>query len=460
MIMAKPFHSCLVAGTHSGAGKTLWSLALMSLALKRGLDVQPFKAGPDYIDAGFHSLVCKPRKSRNLDLYLLPPGQVRHLFHKNAEGADLAVVEGVMGLFDGRTALSAEGSTAELARTLDLPVFLVLDAAQLATGAAAVVLGFQNFDPQVRLKGVFINRVNHEGHYQWLKQAIESKTGIPCLGYLPDDPALTIPERHLGLTTALEMPDIAARVRQAREFLELRFDWEKFLQAAQSVRPSARYMPLQPQAACRVAVAYDQAFSFYYEDNFDLLRGAGAEIVFFSPMKGETVPEGTHLLYLGGGFPEVHAEALAEKKNVLESIREFYASGGKIYAECGGFIYLTEGFTDSAGREYEFAGLVPGTIRMRNKLQNFGYHEIETAQDTFLCKSGVKLRSHEFHYSAWEVDAQAVRGKAAYKIGARLEGYADKRLMASYQHLHFASMPELITNLLDIDPVSGPLVHA
>ncbi len=440
----------MVAGTHSGVGKTTWALALMALARRKGLSVQPFKAGPDYIDTGFHHQVCAPRKSRNLDLFLLSPEQVRECYGRNSSGADFSVTEGVMGLFDGRSATAQTGSSAELAKILNLPVLLTVDGSGMASSAAAVVLGFQKMDPDLKLAGILINRVNSERHFKWLKEAVETRTGVPCLGYLPKDPELSIPERHLGLTTAGEIPDAVKKVEKAVLFLEAHLDWERLLttckqSGARNSEPPFERANSGSKRVCRIGAAYDSAFSFYYEDNFDLLREAGAEIVFFSPMRDEKIPDGVSLLYFGGGFPEIHAEALSRNTVMIESIRAFHASGGLVYAECGGFIYLTESFIDSKDRKFPLAGLVPGMIRMAGKLQNFGYHELTALRDTFLFPKGTKLRSHEFHYSIWQ-DGRS--DGAVYRIEERLEGFCAPGLVASYQHLHFGSNPELTGRLV------------
>ncbi len=479
----------MIAGTHSSVGKTVWTLALMALAREKGFTVQPFKAGPDYIDPGFHHLICSPRKSRNLDLHLLSPKTVQDSFERNSGGADLSVVEGMMGLFDGKTISGKETSSAAIAKLLNLPVFLVLDGAGLATSAAAIVLGFQKFDPEINLAGVFINRVRTESHFSWLKKAIEEKTGVPCLGYLPPEEALSIPERHLGLKTALEENEIAGKIKKAVELLEPRFDWERFLVIASPLRfstgaaisgfeiasasgalprndkadvistssegtrrnpgislPPNGGIEMTGDSYCRIAVAYDAAFSFYYEDNFDLLREAGAEILFFSPLVDAELPANADLLYLGGGFPEIYAARLAANHSMKQAIRNFYQGGGFIYAECGGLIYLTGAFEDSAGTLHPLVDLIPGKIKMTNRLQNFGYQEPVALKDTFLFPAGAKLRSHEFHYSVWDCPAEI---QPLYRIGQRLDGFAGERLLAGYQHLHFGSDPELAKRLVE-----------
>ena len=452
----------MIAGTHSSVGKTVWTLALMALARKKGGEVQPFKAGPDYIDPGFHHLICSPRKSRNLDLHLLSPETVQNSFERNSRGADLSVVEGMMGLFDGKTISGQETSSAAIAKLLNLPVFLVLDGAGLATSAAAIVLGFQKFDPEVNLAGVFINRVRTESHFQWLKKAIEEKTGVPCLGYLPPEESLNIPERHLGLKTALEESDITGKIQKAVELLEPRFDWEQFLVISTSSDPKGplcrgtrRNSGISLTAPCRIAVAHDAAFSFYYEDNFDLLRKEGAEILFFSPLADAELPPNANLLYLGGGFPEIYAARLAANHSMKQAIRNFYQGGGFIYAECGGLIYLAGAFEDSTGALHPLVGLIPGKIKMTGRLQNFGYQEPVVLKDTFLFSAGTKLRSHEFHYSVWDCPVEV---QPAYRMGERLDGFIAERLLAGYQHLHFGSDPELAKRLVE-NCSSGKKLH-
>ncbi len=448
----------MIAGTHSSVGKTTWFLALMSLAQQNKFCVQPFKVGPDYIDPTFHHQISHSRKSRNLDLFLLSQGQVQTSFQRNTQEVDFALVEGMMGLFDGKASTTAEGSSAEVAKILGLPVFLVIDGSGLATSAAALVLGFQTFDPELNLAGVLMNRINSETHYQWLRHAIEARTGVPCLGYLPSEASLRIPERHLGLTTAAESEGTFEKIQRACELLKSHFDWNRFLEISKSSRPAAKVRVensssgngggprrQSPPPRCRIGIAYDVAFSFYYEDNFDCLKEAGAEILFFSPVEDKGLPEGLDLLYFGGGFPEIYAAKLAQNQSMIAAVRQFYRQGGFIYAECGGFIYLTEGF-HSEKETYPLAGLIPGRIEMTHRLQHFGYHELEAVSDTFLFPSGKRLRSHEFHYSIWHPEGSF---RAAYRIGDRTEGFVAGRLLASYQHLHFGSDPEIAKAMIE-----------
>lgn len=453
----EPFYAAVIAGTHSSVGKTTWSLALMSYFAKKGRQVQPFKVGPDYIDPSFHHKVCHPRKSRNLDRFFLSEEYLKRSFSRHSIGSDLSLVEGVMGLFDGRSTMTEEGSTAQMAKLLGLPVFLVIDGSGLARSAAALVKGYQNFDTELNLRGVLINRISSEGHYRWLREPIEKETGLPVLGWLPEDKNISIPERHLGLRTASEEDFIEKKLGELGNLLEGRLDEVRFLKLCRRDRPAPASSP-RPEfyKKCRVGVARDRAFSFYYEDNLDLLEEAGAELIFFSPLNDASLPEVLDALYLGGGFPELYAEELNRNGSLKVSLREFVQAGGLIYAECGGLIYLAESLEDGKGNRLPMVGLLPGTIRMTSRLQNFGYHEIGTRFSTFLFREGEKLRSHEFHYSTWEIHGDP---SSPYQIQGRLEGYYDGRILASYQHLHFGQDPNLAQNFVTAATCRRSYVH-
>lgn len=435
----------MIAGTHSGVGKTTVMLGLAAALKAKGHTVQPFKGGPDYIDTGFHHLAAGDRRCRNLDLFLLSPETAQQTFESSSQGADVALVEGMMGLYDGKNA-AGEGSSAEITKLLNLPVILVVDGSGMAASAAAMVLGYKQLDPQVRIAGVIFNRVNYEGHYQYLKDAVEYKTEIPCLGFLPAREEIKIPERHLGLTVAGEMNGVNDKIQNIAKLLEARLDWDAFWRVSQYGLPVITAEPAAQSFSrpFRIAVARDEAFSFYYEDNFDLLKEAGARLSFFSPLKDEEIPQ-ADLIYFGGGFPELYAEKLSENKEMISRIRHFYHDGGWIYAECGGLMYLCESFLSADGREFPMAGLVPGKTRMTERLQNFGYKELTAASGNFLFSEGAKARSHEFHHSVWEDEGKHA---PAYILGERREGFTAPRLVASYQHLHFASVLGLAGSLI------------
>jgi len=446
----------VIAGAYSGVGKTTLTAGLIAALCRQGMVVQPFKAGPDYIDPTYHAL-ASGRPCRNLDTWMLPPGAVRATFVRACRGVDCAIIEGVMGLYDGFAYDEDDGSTAHLAKLLAAPVVLVLDAARMARSAGALALGYQRFDPDVPLVGFVVNRVGGSSHGQGVARAIERATGLPCFGWLPRLDDLRIPERHLGLVPTAEPGRWEAFINAAADHVAEHLDVNAMLAAARRA-PAICYAresvawphPVAPKA--RIAVARDEAFNFYYEDNLDLLRFAGAEIVFFSPLRDEALPVKVDGLYIGGGFPEMYAAALAQNITLRETLRRLIADGMPTYAECGGLMYLTESVTDLNGVVHPMVGALPGRSVMTRRLI-IGYRIVTTCTDTVLAPAGLVLRGHEFHYSDW-VDRPADRS-AAYAVtpreggDARPEGYARGNLLASYVHLHFGAAPQLATRFVE-----------
>jgi len=440
----------LVGGTASGVGKTTVTLALLAALRERGLRVQPFKAGPDFIDPGHHEAVCGVA-SHTVDGWMIPAEENRRLFWRTARRRDVAVVEGMMGLFDGVVGGSDEGSSAAVAKQLGLPVVLVVDAGGAVRSAAATLRGFRDFDPDVRLAGVVFNRVGGRDHMADLVAA-SAPLGIPVLGGLPWQPEATVPERHLGLVTADEAPWSRERVRRLSELARAHVDVGGLLAATEV--PEPRDVPPEP-APCptrvRVAVARDAAFCFYYRDNMERLARAGGELVAFSPLTDATLPAGTGLVYLGGGYPEVHAARLAGNAAGRAAVREFAAAGGAIYAECGGLMYLAEGLRTLDGSLHPMCGVVPLAVRMEPRLTALRYVE---ASIDLGDGQALRARGHEFHHSALEgrpppgLDTVATLTDARGRSLGR-EGYRVGRTLASYVHLHFASCPELPERLLE-----------
>lgn len=442
----------VIAAPHSGSGKSTVASGLMA-ALARDAVVQGYKVGPDYIDPGYHT-AATARPSRNLDTWMLPHDGVLSSFARASQGADVAVIEGVMGLYDGYDALTERGSTAEVAKLLGAPVVLVIDVGRMARSAGAIALGYREFDPALNLAGVICNNVASEKHALWVRQAIEG-IGLPVLGCVPRTPELTIPERHLGLHTAVERSaEVVAFLEQAAELIAASVDLPRLLALAAAASPLEVPLAEAPSSVLggpRIAIAYDAAFCFYYEDNFELLRAAGAELAFFSPLNDAALPEGATGLYLGGGYPELYAEQLAANWPMIEAIRTAIASGMPTYAECGGLMTLTESIEDLAGISHPMIGAVPGRARMRDRLA-MGYRHVTATRDTLLLPAGGQTRGHEFHYSDW-VD-RPDDDLAAYAITPRLsedvrtDGYASGNLLASYIHLHFGASPELAPNFV------------
>ena len=427
-----------IAGTHSGVGKTTIATGIMAALRRRGMKVQGFKVGPDFIDPTFHE-AATGRISRNLDGWMLSREVNLDIFTQAAADADVAVIEGVMGLFDGKSGGSLAGTTAEMAIWLDAAVLLVIDAAAMAGSAAAIAHGFDTFTPELRLTAVAANRVAGAGHYAYLRDAIAARCRFPAIGYLPRDPELLLPERHLGLRLARETLT-AARLEYLAASVEEHLDLDRLLEL--SSRPAApaavdRAAPLAHASRARIGIARDAAFCFYYQDNLDLLRRLGAELVEFSPIADRAPPSGLDGIYLGGGYPELHAEALAANAAMRAGLLEFAAAGRPVYAECGGFMYLTEAIVDAEGRDWPMAGVFPTRARMGARLAKLGYIEVEAVQDDGWLPRGLRAKGHEFRYS--RIDPMPESIERVYRSPA--EGYRVGSTLGSYVHLHLLSCP-------------------
>jgi cobyrinic acid a,c-diamide synthase len=445
----------VLAAPHSGSGKTLLAAGLIGALRRRGLAVQPFKCGPDYIDPGYHALAAG-RPCRNLDTWMMPAERVRRLFVAAASGADIAVIEGVMGLFDGFGS-GDQGGTADVARTLDAPVVLIVDVRGMARSAAALVAGFQFFDPRLRIGAVLLNRVGSARHADICASAIGEHTGLPCLGYLPRAAGLSLPERHLGLVTTGEDPALAAALDQAADLLAESCDLDGLLALARAA-PALPMPPAEPAVARAprtrpvIAVAQDRAFSFVYPELSELLADAGAIVAPFSPLDNEGLPAATSGVILSGGFPELYAERLSSNGGMHAALRQAHRRDLPIYAECGGLMYLTQAITDQQGRRWPMVGLLPGESRMTERVA-LGYRTVCGAADHGLLPAGATLRGHEFHYSRWEgrpddlPPAYQVLPPAGQPYG---EGARLGRLTASYIHLPWFAQPELAERFVDL----------
>ena len=445
-------HAFVISGTQSGCGKTTLTLGLIAAIRRRGLRVQPFKVGPDFIDPGLHGRAAGV-ESRNLDGWMLGPDYNRSLFRRLARQADAAVVEGVMGLFDGYDGLSEAGSSAEMAKQLGLPVLLVVDARSMARSAAALVHGFSSFDPAVRIAGVIFNRIGGEGHLEYLREAMTANLpDIPVLGGIPREDCIRIPERHLGLVTADEFHLSAEWLETLANLIERYVNLDLLLESTVADRESFEPPPAPagppPASPGRIAVARDAAFCFYYPDNFEWLQRAGASLHFFSPLSGENLPEDCSGLYLGGGYPELFAEALSGRKAFLESIRNGAALGLPIYAECGGLMVLGRFIETIEGNRFPMASVLPFGTRMLPRRKALGYTEVVLRRACLLGDKGLRLRGHEFHYSEIVESTEDPGLETVYEIkgrkmrDARPEGYSAGSVLGSYIHLHWGSAPE------------------
>jgi len=478
----------LIAGTHSGVGKTTITLGLMSALKEKGYKVQGFKAGPDYIDPSHHMAITGS-PSRNLDTWLMSRDVCLELYEhalmdsnlvsvppppltpptrgggktfpppvpltegekggggRSGGGAELlpnlAVIEGVMGLYDGCLDGSELGSTAHLAKILNVPVILVMDAKGMSRSAGAVVLGYKNFDKDVKIQGIILNRVKSERHYASLKESIERNCGLPVLGYMPFHDDITLPERHLGLVPSIEQEFAKSTYQKMGSLLSNTVDVDRLINIATSLKGLPSYQKtvfsgINERFDFRIAVAVDEAFNFYYQDNLDLLELYGIELTYFSPLYDKYLPADIDGLYIGGGFPEL-------------SIRKAHKNGVVIYGECGGMMYLLEHMVDFKNKTHEMCGILKGTTRMENKRQGLGYITIQALHDNILCKKGATFKGHEFHWSSLHVPEGTPYAYAISKCDdkkSKADGIFADHVLGSYTHVHFATDPRLIKHFL------------
>lgn len=441
----------ILAGTGSGCGKTTVTLGLLRVLQQRGMRVQPFKVGPDYLDTAWHTAVTGV-ESRNLDSFMLPAPTLNALFNQQMQAADIAVIEGVMGLYDGYGTDPDYCSSAALAKQLGVPVILLVDGKAVSTSIAATVMGFQHFDPALTIAGVIVNRVNSDSHYQLLKHAIEHYCGIPALGYVPVTAGVALPERHLGLVTARESVIDSQSWRDFAGHIAQTLDIDKLLSLSTLPSLPEGQWPALPARdegeGITLALADDEAFNFYYPDNIELLRNTGVKIVRFSPLHDAKLPE-CQMLWLGGGYPELYARVLSANRPMLDAIRSAHQRGVAIYAECGGLMYLGSTLRDAAGDIHSMAGVIPGHSEMGKRLTRFGYCEATASQPMLLANAGETLRGHEFHYSDFTPEQDALMQCRKTRDGRMLSqwqgGWQVGNTYASYLHIHFAQRPTMLS---------------
>jgi cobyrinic acid a,c-diamide synthase len=433
----------VIAGTASGVGKTTVMVALTEALRRRGRRVAVFKCGPDYLDPTYHARAAGAA-CHNLDGWMMGREAVLSTFARVARLADVALIEGVMGLYDGAAPDSEDGSAAQIARWLDAPVLAVVDASGMARTVAAIGLGLATFDSAVQIAGVFCNRVGSLGHVELLRSACAHRGAPPVLGSLPARKALAFPERHLGLRTAdreaVSDEQLAAWGAIFDEWCDADALWA-VARAARPVQVPTLDEPVRP-TRCRIGIARDAAFHFYYEDNLRRLKLLGAELVQFSPLSDRELPD-VDGLYLGGGYPELFAVELSSNRGVLDGIRAFAGRGAPVYAECGGLMLLARAIRTLDGREHEMAGVIDGVAVMGERLQALGYVEVETRRRTVLGGAGLRFRGHQFRYSSLERpepgDAYSVRKRRGGST--EMEGHGGANVLASYVHAHWASNP-------------------
>jgi len=439
----------VIAGVNSGSGKTTITSGLMRLFKNNGINVQGFKSGPDYIDPSYHS-IATGKFSKNLDTWMLGEDLVKELLIKNSIDKELSIIEGVMGLFDGRSGNDEFGSTSHLAKITNTPVILVLDTRSIARSAAAIVYGFMNYDPSLNVKGVILNKVASQRHLDNLTDAIKP-LDIEIVGHVMRDEKLKMPERHLGLIPASEMENLDSHLDYIAKELSKTIDYKKILDIASSAGEynipktkvfSEETKDIYKKYDLKIAYAWDKAFSFYYHDGLDYLKHLGAELVPVSPLNDEKLPKDISGLILGGGFPELFIDELGANKSFIESIKEYHYKKLPIFSECGGFMYLNQYITDFNNKKIKMASLIPGTIEMTKKLVSMGYRKAELMNDCVLGNKGDSLIGHEFHYSKYISSNEDNSSPVYFKEQNKYDGYAKDNLFASYLHFHFAANPE------------------
>lgn len=466
----------MIAGTHSSVGKTTITLGLMANLFAKGYNVQGFKAGPDYIDVGYHYAATN-NPARNLDTWLMSDDACKELFYRSASMAQISIIEGVMGLYDGSLDEDGKGSSAYLARLLNTPVILVIDSRGMAQSAGAVALGFKQFDTAVKIQGIILNQIGSERHFNTIKSSIEDKAHIPVLGYLSKNRDFLIPERHLGLIPAIERGKAGSLYQTMGKEIGVRVDVDRVIEIAFTAGELPPYQrvvfPINAKwckgegAICshqypslRIAVAMDEAFHFYYHDNLDLLKALGAEICYFSPLYDTGLPSQINGIYIGGGFPELFGQELESNEDMRNTIRDAARYGVVIYAECGGMMYLLDKLIDFNGRSYKMSGVFSADSIMENKRQGLGYITIEGQADNIICKKGDIFKAHEFHWSSIKEKGGAlpfIFKVSKWDSNIRFDGLFVRNVLASYSHIHFASDPGLATNLLE-SMKNGPMV--
>ena len=448
----------VLAGTHSGVGKTTLATGLMAALKKRERPIQGYKVGPDYIDPSYHT-AATGLPSRNLDRWLLGD-HLPSVFAQSAKGS-WAVIEGVMGMYDGMSGTAGFGSTADVAKLLQAPIILIVDASSMSRSVAALVHGFASFDPQVNLQGVILNRVKSSAQEKILREAL-SDLQIPVLGVLPKEGSLHLPERHLGLVPVGEGGLLEGFIETLSQLITNHVDLEQvesimlgapdFKELTHSKTKAVPISTRQTthETKLRLGLAWDEAFLFYYQDALDLAERLNFEITPFSPLHDHALPKDLDGIFIGGGFPELHLDRLSANSSFLDSMRAYAASGKPVYAECGGYMYLGRSITDFEGREVPLVGLIPMKAEMTKRLQGIGYRRGVFREDNFLGPRGTTVQGHEFHYSRVSFENEYSPAYELFKgdQSDKMEGYARDNIVASYLHLHFSGHQELLEHWL------------
>lgn len=460
----------VLAGTHSGVGKTTLATGIMTALRRRSRPVQGYKVGPDYIDPSYHA-AATGKPSRNLDRWLLND-QVTQIFCQSGEGS-WAVIEGVMGMYDGMSGTHGYGSSADIAKELRAPVILIVDGSAMSRSAAALVHGFRTFEAGIHFAGVVFNRVKSDGQESLLREAMK-EIGMPVIGSIPREGWLSLPERHLGLVPVGERTLDDGYLNQLCELTEKYLDMDLvenvMLEApgfpdesssvdfkglnSEDCLPESKVTEAKvtDQDEIRLGIALDEAFLFYYPDALESMRRSGFKLVPFSPLHDKALPDDLQAVMIGGGFPELHLEVLSKNTSMQTSLRRFAQAGNPIYAECGGYMYLGDSICSFQGDHYAMCGIIPMKTEMTSKLQGLGYREGRLSADCFLGPKGTLVRGHEFHYSQTVFHSNPQPAYSLFKGGdfKRFDGYCRDHIIGSYLHIHFAGFPELVKNWVQI----------
>ena len=429
----------LLAAPRSGSGKTTMTCALLMALKRRGCAPCAFKSGPDYIDPMFHRAVLGV-ESRSLDLFFSEPETVRTLYARGAAGHCAAVCEGAMGFYDGLGGVSDRASAWHLADTLGLPVLLVVEPKGQSLTLAAELKGLDSFRTPSHIAGILLNNCTARMH-ALLAPMLEKETGLPVLGFLPKLPEAVIGSRHLGLYTAAEVENLQQKLALLADAAEEHIDWPRLLALCEKEPPALPVQPETPPARVRIAVAQDEAFCFTYAETLEAFRDAGAEVVFFSPLRDTALPENIGGLYLPGGYPELHARELSKNTSLLREIKQKIESGLPTAAECGGFLYLGQSLTDAEGQSWPMAGVLPGEAKDAGRLVRFGYAALSADSDSMLFRAGESFPIHEFHH--WDSTANGTALAAKKPVGGAAWrcGFVNEHFYAGFPHLYWAGTP-------------------
>lgn len=445
--MKKNYPRLIIAATQSGSGKTTIVSGILAALKNRGLKIQSYKIGPDYIDPGFHE-IASGRPSHNLDSWLVGEKKLAEIFLSTFQDSDIAIIEGVMGLYDGGK--NGISSTAEIAKILNAPVILIIDAKSMGASAAAIALGFRDFDKEINFAGVILNRLGSESHEKMIRDALK-KIDIKCFGAMKRDENFILPERHLGLVPTAEN-NFSAVIEKISSAVEKQINLDEILKLAENselLHAKKNSSFLIPHSSLNIGVAKDEAFNFYYAESLRELEKLGAEIIFFSPLEDKFLPENIDGLILGGGFPEMFAKKLEKNISMREAIKNF---SKPIFAECGGYMYLMKSIKNFDGEIFEMCGVIPNRAEMTKKLQTVGYVEATLRKNCIIGAAGDKIHAHEFHFSIETenlteekiFDCEKIRTGKKY-----FAGYAEKNIVASYLHIHFAGCPGVVKNFVN-----------